>query len=81
MHLNGAYTFGRDRPLGIAESANKWWAGVAFDRTLYRHSMLVIGEVYALRSVSAEPVQVNASLGVRVQLTHPSYSMPESPAG
>jgi hypothetical protein len=69
LHLNGAYTFGRDRPLAAAEGANKWWAGAAFDRTLYRRSMLLIGEVYLLRELAAEPVEVNASLGVRLQLT------------
>jgi hypothetical protein len=69
LHLNGAYTFGRDRPLAVTEAANKWWVGAAFDRTLYRRSILIIGEVYALRSVSVEPVQVNASLGLRLQLT------------
>jgi hypothetical protein len=69
LHVNGAYTFGRDRPLAATEAANKWWYGAAVDRTLYRTSMLIIGEVYALRSVSAEPVQVNASVGLRFQLT------------
>jgi len=69
LHLNGAYTFGGDRPLAVAEPANKWWAGAAFDWTLYRRSILVVGEVYALRSVSAEPVQVNASIGLRAQVT------------
>jgi hypothetical protein len=69
LHLNGAYTFGRDRPLAAAEAANKWWAGAALDRTLYRRSLLLIGEVYVLRELAAEPVEVNASLGVRVQLT------------
>jgi hypothetical protein len=69
IHLNGAYTFGRDRPLGAAEPANKWWYGVATDRTLFRQSTLLLAEVYALRSLAAEPVQVNASIGLRHQLT------------
>lgn len=69
LHLNGAYTFGRDRPLAAAEGANKWWAGAAVDRTLYRRSLLIIGEVYALRELAADPVEVNATLGVRLQLT------------
>jgi hypothetical protein len=69
LHLNGAYTFGRDRPLAATEGANKWWAGAAVDRTLYRRSMLIIGEVYALRELSADPVELNATLGVRLQLT------------
>lgn len=68
FHLNGAYTFGRDRRLAAAEATHKWWAGAALDRTLYRQSLLLVGEVYALRSVSAVPVQVNASLGLRYQL-------------
>ncbi len=69
VHLNGAYTFGSDRPLGAAEAANKWWYGGAVDRTLFRRSILLIGEVYALRTVTAEPTQVNASLGLRAQIT------------
>ncbi len=69
LHVNGAYTVGRDRPLAATEAANKWWYGAAIDRTLFRRSMLIIGEVYALRSVAAEAVQVNASLGLRAQLT------------
>ena len=69
VHLNGAYTLGRDRPLAAVEAANKWWYGAAIDRTLFRRSVLVLGEVYALRTVSAEPVQVNASIGLRAQLT------------
>jgi hypothetical protein len=69
VHLNGAYTFGRDRPLAAVEAANKWWFGTALDRTFFRRSVLLIGEVYALRTVSADPVQVNMSLGLRAQLT------------
>ncbi len=69
LHLNGAYTFGRDRRLGAAEAAHKWWYGAAVDRTLYRQSVLLIGEVYALRSISADPIQVNASVGLRYQVT------------
>lgn len=69
LHLNGAYAFGRDRPLGAAEAAHKWWYGLAADRTLFRQSTLVLAEVYALRSIAAEPVQVNASVGLRRQLT------------
>ena len=69
LHLNAAYTFGRDRGLAAAEAAHKWWSGAAVDRTLYRQSLLIIGEVYALRSLSADPVQLNASVGLRYQVT------------
>ena len=69
LHANAAYTFGPERPLGAAEPANKWWYGAAVDRTLYRQSLLLVGEVYALRPASSEPTQVNASIGLRYQLT------------
>ena len=69
LHLNGAYTFGKDRPLAATEAANKWWYGGAVDHTLFRQSLLLIGEVYALRPLAAAPVQVNTSVGLRVQLT------------
>ena len=69
LHLNGAYTFGPEGRLGAAEAAHKWWYGAAVDRTLYRRSILLVGEAYALRAASSEPVQVNASLGMRYQVT------------
>lgn len=69
LHLNGAYTFGKDRELGAAEAAHKWWVGAAVDRTLYRQSVLLVGEVYALRSLATDPVQLNASIGLRHQMT------------
>ncbi|HLG06852.1 MAG TPA: hypothetical protein VI383_11980 [Gemmatimonadales bacterium] len=68
LHVNGAYTFGKDRPLGAAEPAHKWWAGVAADRTFFRRSTLFIAEVYALRDATTEPVQINASIGLRRQV-------------
>jgi len=69
IHLNGAYTFGTDRPLAAADASHRWWLGGAVDRTLFRQSALLIIELYALRPTSAEPVEVNTSLGVRYQLT------------
>lgn len=69
LHLNGAYTFGPEGRLAAAEAAHKWWYGAAADRTLYRQSILLVGEVYALRSSSSEPTQVNASVGMRYQVT------------
>lgn len=67
IHLNGAYTFGPDGPTAAAEAADKWWVGTAVDRTLFRQSALLVGELYALRPATGEPVQLNASLGVRYQ--------------
>jgi hypothetical protein len=67
LHLNGAYSFGPDGTPAAVEAAERWWYGAALDRTLFRQSVLVIGEVYARRPLEAAPVEVNASLGLRWQ--------------
>jgi len=69
VHLNGAYTFGSESVLAAADAAHKWWAGGAVDRTLFRHSTLLLAELYALRPSESEPVELNASLGLRYQWT------------
>ncbi len=69
VHLNGAYTFGAEGALAAADAAHRWWAGAAVDRTLFRQSILVLAEVYALRSESSVPLEVNASAGLRYQWT------------
>jgi len=67
VHLNAAYRFGRDGTPAVVEGLDRWWYGAALDRTLFRQSVLVIGEVYARRPLEAAPVEVNASLGLRWQ--------------
>ena len=67
LHVNGAYTFGSPEELAAVEAADKWWVGAALDRTLFRQSSLLIAELYALRSTPSEPIQVNASVGLRYQ--------------
>jgi hypothetical protein len=67
LHLNGAYRFGRDGTPAAVEGLDRWWYGAALDRTLFRQSVLVIGEVYSGRPTDAAPVEVNASLGLRWQ--------------
>jgi hypothetical protein len=70
LHANGAYTLGDDeRAAAAAEPAARWWYGLAVDRTFYRKSTLVVVELYALRERDAAPVEVNASLGLRRQLS------------
>jgi hypothetical protein len=69
IHLNGAYTFGSEGLPAAADATHKWWAGGAIDRTLFRHSTLLIGEIYAVRPAASEPVELNASLGLRYQWT------------
>ena len=68
LHLNGALRVaGGDAPGAAVEGVEDWWYGAAVDRTLFRQSVLLIGEVYALRESGADPVAVNASLGLRWQ--------------
>lgn len=67
IHLNAAYRFGSDGTPAVVEAADRWWSGAAVDRTLFRQSVLVIGEVYARRIVEAAPVEVNAGVGLRWQ--------------
>jgi hypothetical protein len=67
VHLNAAYRFGPDSAPAVVEGLERWWYGAALDRTLFRQSLLVVGEVYARRAVEAAPVEVNAALGLRWQ--------------
>ncbi len=67
LHLNGAHRFGPDGTPAAVEAAERWWYGAALDRTLFRQSVLLVGEVYALRLVRGSPTEVNASLGLRWQ--------------
>lgn len=67
VHANAAWTLGDDRHLAVAEAGDRWSYSLAADRTLFRQSMLFIGEVAVLRAVKAAPVEVNAAVGARYQ--------------
>ncbi|MGH7701036.1 MAG: hypothetical protein ACREMJ_11040 [Gemmatimonadales bacterium] len=67
VHVNAAYGAGPDGALPAVEALDRWWYGAALDRTLFRQSLLVIGEVYARRLQDGAPVEVNAGLGIRWQ--------------
>ena len=69
VHLNGAYSFGSDGRPAAAENPDRWWVGLALDRTLPFRSMLLLAEVVALRPSGAEPVEVNVSAGLRYQVS------------
>lgn len=69
LHLNGAYAIGADGADAAAEGLPRWWAGAAVDRTLFRQSTLLIGEVYVLKAERGALTAVNASVGVRYQWT------------
>ncbi len=68
IHVNVARTFGSETALGAAESLPRWLYGVAYDRTLFRQSILAIAEVYGRQAVDGSRTEYNASLGARYQL-------------
>lgn len=67
LHLNGAVRLGRDAAGPVVEGIDQWWYGAALDRTLFRQSVLLVGEVYAAREIETAPVEVNIALGLRWQ--------------
>ena len=67
LHLNGAVRLGPDGPGPVVEALDRWWYGAAVDRTLFRQSVLVVGEVYARRSIAPGPTELNVSFGLRWQ--------------
>ncbi len=69
LHLNAAWTAGDEERLSAVEPGHRWSYGAALDRTLFRHSLLLLGEIVARRTARATPVEVNAGAGVRYQLT------------
>jgi hypothetical protein len=68
-HLNAARGFGSEDALSAAEPLNRWNASLALDRTFFRSSILLIGEVAVSQAVQDAPTAVNASLGGRWQWT------------
>lgn len=67
FHLNLARSFGSEDGLAAAEPANRWAYSLAADRTLFRESVLLIGEVAATEALRGAPTEVNASVGARLQ--------------
>lgn len=68
-HINAARGFGSEDALSAAEPINRWSASLAVDRTFFRSSMLLIGEVAVSQAIQDAPTAVNASFGGRWQWT------------
>lgn len=68
IHANAVWSFGSEDEPGV-EVAPRWSYSVAVDRTLFRQSLMLIGEVLTQRSVRDAPVEVNAAVGARYQLS------------
>ena len=69
VHLNAARGFGSEDALAVAEPLSRWNASLAVDRTFFRSSILLIGEVAVSQAIQDAPTAVNASLGGRWQWT------------
>jgi hypothetical protein len=69
VHANAAWTLGDETSLAAVEAGHRWSYSLAADRTLFRQSVLLIGEVAARRAAKGAPVEVNAALGARYQWT------------
>jgi len=66
-HLNASRGLGSEDALAVAEPLNRWNASLAVDRTFFRSSILLIGEIAVSQAVRDAPTAVNASLGGRWQ--------------
>ena len=69
LHANLARGFGSEDALSVAEPLNRWAASLAVDRTFFRSSILLIGEVAASQAIQGAPTAVDVSLGGRWQWT------------
>ena len=68
LHLNGAWTFGTSASAGPRlEPPPRWFAGAAMDYTIYRKSILLVGEVNASEQYAGAPTAVAAAVGARWQ--------------
>ena len=69
FHGNGAWALGSNALQTVAEPGARWSYSLAADRTLFRQSALLVGEVVTLRPVEGAPIHVNSGIGARYQWT------------
>ena len=67
-HFNAVWSFGSEDQPGV-EFEPKWSYGLAVDRTFFRSSLLVVGELLVQQTVKGEPTEGNAAVGLRYQLS------------
>ncbi len=67
VHLNAARGFGSEEALSAVEPLSLWSASLAVDRTFFRSSFLLIGEVATAQLIEDAPSEVTAALGGRLQ--------------
>lgn len=69
VHLNASRGFGPEDALSLAEPLSRWSGSLAADRTFFRSSILLIGEVALSQAIQDAPTAINASVGGRWQWT------------
>jgi len=69
VHVNAARGFGPDDELSAVEPLARWSAGLAVDRTFFRSSFLLIGELATAQLSEAAATEVTAAIGGRWQWT------------
>jgi hypothetical protein len=69
LHVNAGASFGSGGVEAAVDAEPDWMVTAALDRTLLRHSLLVIGELAVLRAPESDATEVTASIGARIQLT------------
>jgi hypothetical protein len=67
LHGNVAYGFGDPTRPSTADPLPRWSAGAALDRTLFRQSLLLVGDVAASALTRTTPTAVTAGAGLRWQ--------------
>ncbi|HYC32061.1 MAG TPA: hypothetical protein VEB59_07195, partial [Gemmatimonadales bacterium] len=68
LHLNVTRSFGSEEAPGV-DVAPRWSVGLAADRTFFRRSLLLVAALLTQRGVRDSPVEVNAAIGARYQLS------------
>lgn len=70
VHLNGSYTVGpTEAPGRGGELVNRYFCGIAYERTFPIEFLALLADVYAVRPIAGGPTEVIADLGARYQLT------------
>ncbi|MGQ0767237.1 MAG: transporter [Gemmatimonadota bacterium] len=68
FHLNAGRAFADDSDGVAGEASYRWMAGLAVDRTFPLESLLIGGEIFAVRPLHDSAINWNAGVGIRYQL-------------
>jgi hypothetical protein len=68
-HLNASLGFGSEQALSVVDPLSRWALSLALDRTMFRPSILLVGDLAASQAISGSATEVKLSLGGRWQWT------------